>query len=298
MSVEKYLNKRIGNINLKGQVFVITGANSGIGFQISNLIAKYNGKVIFACRNKQRVESAINEILKKYPSFEYDFIHFDQNNLNSIKDFIDTLFNKYPNFNSLILNAGILKAKKDQITDDGFYAVNGVNFLALVYLMDQLSKKLATNNFKHRIVFQGSCMTMFAKYKEGILKENNSKGFASYNISKLGEESLFYYLYKNNNNKNMSYALAEPGACKSNIYHDMPKVLIPAADIFMSIFFHSTLKGSLPAFLLAINYKNIDILRPKGFLSLSGYPKKGKIRRKVKRYYLDILDEAKKILNI
>ena len=133
MNVDHYFKKENLDLNLKDKIFVITGANSGIGFALAKLYAKYHGKVIFACRNKDRANAAIERILKLYPDFDYDFIYFDQSNQNSIKLFIETLYEKYPNYHSLILNAGILKAAKEEKTNEGLFLINGTNFINLSF---------------------------------------------------------------------------------------------------------------------------------------------------------------------
>lgn len=295
MNVENYLIKENFDLDLKDKIFVITGANSGIGFALAKLYAKHHGKVIFACRNKNRAQNAIERILKLYPDFSYDFIYFDQSNQNSIKLFLDTLYEKYPNYHALILNAGILKAPKEDKTNEGLYLTNGTNFVNLVFLINELAKKNNINKYNHKIIFQGSLMTSFAHYSKNCLLKRNSKNLSSYSVSKLGVESLFYFLYKNNNDNNLNYYLAEPGVCKSNIYHFLPSYLSKIADGFVSIFFHSADKGCLSAFVLSIS-DNYNILRPRGLLSLRGFPKQYKIRRKVKKYYIDILNEAKSLL--
>lgn len=295
MNVDHYLKKENLDLNLKDKIFVITGANSGIGFALAKLYAKYHGKVIFACRNKDRANAAIERILKLYPDFDYDFIYFDQSNQNSIKLFVETLYEKYPNYHSLILNAGILKAAKEEKTNEGLFLINGTNFINLVFLINELTKKNNISKYNHKIIFQGSLMTSFAHYSKNCLLKNNSKGFSSYNVSKLGEESLFYFLYTNNKNININYYLAEPGVCKSNIYHFLPSFLSKIADGFVSIFFHSADKGCLSAFVLSISDK-YHILRPRGLLSIRGFPKQYKIRKKVKKYYIGIIKQAKSLL--
>lgn len=302
MSINKYLNKHLPlNFDLSNKIFVITGANSGIGYELAKLFANYNATIVFACRNKEKAVNAINNLKSRYENAKFAYLYLDQSSLESVDEFVNQLFLLYPNFDSLILNAGILFANPDSKTKDGFYLVNGTNFIGIYYLINKLNQLISSSNVscKHKIIFQGSFMTMFSKYKKGALSNKNSHGFKAYNISKLGVESVFYNFVKNNGDTNMVYALAEPGACRSNIYHNLNKILIPFADLFMSVFFHSTEKGALPAFMLAANpnIKNGDMLIPRGILSLSGFPKKGKIRKKVKRNYLTILNEAEDLLN-
>ena len=51
---------------------IITGANSGIGFECASLVLKLNGKLVMACRNKQRALEAKEKLNSLYPDKEID----------------------------------------------------------------------------------------------------------------------------------------------------------------------------------------------------------------------------------
>ena len=53
--------------NLKNKVIIVTGGNSGLGYEAAKVFAKNNATVILACRSINRAEDAKKKILNEYP---------------------------------------------------------------------------------------------------------------------------------------------------------------------------------------------------------------------------------------
>lgn len=277
MKLNKFIDKNIPALN--GKLYIVTGANSGIGFEMAKILLNKGAKVIFACRNKDRAIEAINS-LDDHIKSNAIYIHFDQSDFLSIDAFLCEIITKYPQFEGIILNAGILKPKNESLTKQGFKSVVGTNYLGIIYLVERL-KQLDKCSSK-KIVFQSSLMAKIGTYKSNELLTASSAKFHAYNISKMGVNHYFKYCLDNDNN--FSYYLAEPGACYSNIYQSFPKFILPLANVFMRLVFHSAKKGGLSALMLLTNqYDNGTILYPRGLLHMSGYPKKGKLAKKLKK---------------
>lgn len=290
MKLNKFIDKNIPTLN--GKLYIITGANSGIGFEIAKVLLNKGAKVIFACRNKDRAIEAING-LDEHIKHNAIYMHYDQSDFNIIDTFLDEILAKYPQFDGIILNAGILKPKKEVLTKQGFKCVIGTNYLGTMYLVEKLKK--IDKNYNKKIIFQSSLMARRGIYKSNELLTSSSVKFHAYNISKMGVDLYFQHCLKNDNN--YSYYLAEPGACYSNIYQSFPKFILPLANVFMKLVFHSAKKGGLSALMLLTNeYDNGTILYPRGILHMSGYPKKGKIARKLKKSR-DILRDGLDLIN-
>jgi NAD(P)-dependent dehydrogenase (short-subunit alcohol dehydrogenase family) len=110
--------------NVKGRVFIITGANSGLGLETTRILASKGGKVIMACRNASKAHAAIDQILKgeseygpRYPlpaavippKESMEFMELDLSDLNSIAKFASPVNEKYSQgIDCLICNAGTL----------------------------------------------------------------------------------------------------------------------------------------------------------------------------------------------
>ena len=87
--IDKYIEKNIKDVTNKN--IVITGANSGIGFESMMVLAKKGANVIMACRSLKRAQNAKEKVLKEYPNALIDIIEYDQSSFESIDNFINNL---------------------------------------------------------------------------------------------------------------------------------------------------------------------------------------------------------------
>ena len=116
---------------------IITGANSGIGFECAIQMAKIapNEQIILACRNTQAGNEAIQKIKQKTNHQHLICLQLDLASLQSIRDF-KVKFSKLSNpvITSLVNNAGIQNIGKTAYTKDGFETTFGINHLGGFYL--------------------------------------------------------------------------------------------------------------------------------------------------------------------
>jgi len=116
---------------------IITGANSGIGFECAMQMAKIapNEQIILACRNVQAGNQAIEKIKQKTNHKHLICLPLDLASLQSVRDF-QTAFSKLPNpqIAALINNAGIQVVGETKYTKDGFESTFGTNHLGGFYL--------------------------------------------------------------------------------------------------------------------------------------------------------------------
>jgi NAD(P)-dependent dehydrogenase (short-subunit alcohol dehydrogenase family) len=114
---------------------IITGANSGIGFECALEMAKIapNEQIILACRNVELGNQAIQKIKRKTNHRNIICLPLDLASLQSVRDF-KTAISKLPNpVITLINNAGAI-FNKFEYTKDGFEMTFGTNHLGGFYL--------------------------------------------------------------------------------------------------------------------------------------------------------------------
>ncbi len=114
--------------DLNGRVAVVTGANSGLGFESSLALAAAGARVFMAGRNLGKVEAARTEILLQDESASLDVVELDLSSLASVKSAADTINAETPKVDVLLNNAGLM-AMPEQRTEDGFESQLGVNHL-------------------------------------------------------------------------------------------------------------------------------------------------------------------------
>mmetsp|Transcript_9394 Transcript_9394/g.13905 ORF Transcript_9394/g.13905 Transcript_9394/m.13905 type:complete len:352 (-) Transcript_9394:30-1085(-) len=131
------------NKNLKSKNVIVTGANTGIGFETAQQLAKQGARVILACRNEKKAFAAKKEMEKNNPKLKgtLEVILLDIGSQKSIHNFVNEIKNQSINIHYLINNAGVMVCPHGT-TQDGLELQMGTNhfghFLLTMLLLDNL----------------------------------------------------------------------------------------------------------------------------------------------------------------
>ena len=110
-----------------GRTIVITGANTGLGYEAARVLAGKNARVIIACRSPHKAQAAIERILALHPEAEVAPLELDLSSLASVREAAAQL-GREQRLDVLINNAGIM-VPPYELTADGFESQFGVNHL-------------------------------------------------------------------------------------------------------------------------------------------------------------------------
>src|SRR5664280_2179274 len=110
------------------RVAVVTGANSGLGYQVALALAMAGADVLLACRNIAKAESAVASIRKVVPAASVRFMRLDLADLASVEAFANNFRSENDRLNLLVNNAGLMAVDESR-TVDGFETQLGVNHL-------------------------------------------------------------------------------------------------------------------------------------------------------------------------
>ncbi len=123
-----------------GKSFLITGANTGLGFETARALAQKGGQVWLACRSEHKAQEAIAKIKQKAPDADLGFVPLDLNDLNHIADAAE-IIKGLGRIDVLINNAGLMIPPLGH-TVQGFESQMGVNHLGHFALVGHLLPKL------------------------------------------------------------------------------------------------------------------------------------------------------------
>ncbi|KAF3763077.1 NAD(P)-binding protein [Cryphonectria parasitica EP155] len=128
--------------DLTSQVYIVTGSNVGVGYEVARILYSKNAKVYMAARSKPKAERAIKTIQEAHPSSEGElvFLHLDLSDLRIVRQAAQTFLEKETKLHVLFNNAGlqaITDDKGEQRTAQGFEVHLGVNVLG-PFLFTQL----------------------------------------------------------------------------------------------------------------------------------------------------------------
>jgi NAD(P)-dependent dehydrogenase (short-subunit alcohol dehydrogenase family) len=113
--------------DLTGKLYVITGGNSGIGFEAAKHLGKAGADVVLACRSVPKAEDAARE-LRQQVKGQVDVVQLNLSDLASVRAAAEELRGKYQKIHALINNAGVMQTP-EQKTADGFEMQFGTNHL-------------------------------------------------------------------------------------------------------------------------------------------------------------------------
>jgi NAD(P)-dependent dehydrogenase (short-subunit alcohol dehydrogenase family) len=105
--------------NLAEKIAVVTGANSGIGYEMVRALIRKRAMVILACRNKDKGEAAVQRIAQEYPGAKAELGLLDLSSLALVRRFAGEFTHRYDRLDILINNAGIMRTPFGK-TADGF----------------------------------------------------------------------------------------------------------------------------------------------------------------------------------
>ncbi len=106
--------------DLTGQVIIVTGANTGIGYETVKKLASLNANVILACRNEKLGKEALERIKADVKNGSLTFLQLDLGSLKSISNFAKEFHSKFSRLDILINNAGVMVPNERTLTADGF----------------------------------------------------------------------------------------------------------------------------------------------------------------------------------
>ncbi len=264
--------------DLSDKTIIVTGGNSGLGYEAVKTFAKNGAKVIMACRSIEKGESAKKEILDSGVSGTIEVAVLDLMNLKSVRAFTIAFKTKNTRLDVLLNNAGIM-ATPYFTTADGFEAQIGTNHLGHFALTGLLIECLkATPN--SRVVTVSSVAHKQGKIDFSNLLFEGGKGYTpmkAYGRSKLANLLFTYELQRRLEAKKInSMALAaHPGLSNTNLFQHLEKnFIIQLINPILSLVKQPQKMGALPEIRAAVDpkAKGGDYYGPDGFMEIKGHP--------------------------
>lgn len=181
--------------NLQGKVVLITGSNSGIGFEAARVLAGEGAEVVLAVRNTQKGQTAAAAIRRDYPTATLDVMTLDLADLASVREFAESFRKRSDRLSLLINNAGVMAPPYRQ-TAGGFEMQFGTNHLGHFALTGRLLPLLLSTP-SARVVNVSSAAHRMGKIDFDNL--DGSKGYSRwrfYGQSKLANLLFTYELQR------------------------------------------------------------------------------------------------------
>jgi NAD(P)-dependent dehydrogenase (short-subunit alcohol dehydrogenase family) len=257
-----------------GRTAVVTGANTGLGYETATALAAKGAHVVLAVRNLDKGKAAADLITTRTPGASVALQELDLTSLESIRNAADELRSKHDHIDLLINNAGVMMTPKSH-TKDGFELQFGTNHLghfALTNLL--LDRVLAVPG--SRIVTVSSQGHRFARgIRFDDLQWDRDYGrVRAYGQAKLANLMFTYELQRRLQGTNTIAVAAHPGGSNTELMRNLP-VAIRGLGTLLAPLFQGPDMGALPTLRAATDPGVLggQYYGPDGFGEQRGYPK-------------------------
>ncbi len=276
-----------------GRTAVVTGANSGLGYEASLALAGHGADVVMACRSLDRARTAAEEIrdtLADAPDWasapdagSLTVMELDLGDLDSVASFADQFGDHFDDLHVLCNNAGVMAIPRDE-TADGFERQFGVNHLGHFALTGHLLDALRETAGETRVVTQSSGVHEQGGINFGDLQHEAAYDkWGAYAQSKLANLLFAYELDRRLDAAGAAVVSVgcHPGYADTNLQRRGPEaegatVRLYAMQLANALFGQSATRGALPM-LYAATAEGVDggdYVGPGGLLNMRGAPAK------------------------
>ena len=269
--------------DLGGRTAVVTGANSGLGYQTSRQLAAHGARVVLACRDRGRGEDAIRRLRAEVPGAEVELAGLDLADLASIRGFAAAYRNGGSHvLDILVNNAGIMAIPR-RTTSDGFEMQLGTNFLGHFALTGLLLPALLAGD-RSRVVTLSSIAALPGRISfDNLQGTRRYQRWLAYCQSKLADLLFALELARRIDRAGLRLisAAAHPGYAATNLQTAAPRmegnriaeVVMAAANRVLA---QSDRQGALPSLYAATapEVVNGGFYGPDGLGGMRGTPRR------------------------
>lgn len=267
--------------DLAGRTIIITGANSGLGFEAAAALAGAGARVVLACRDQAKGRAAEEQIRARHPRAVTALLRLDLSSLADIRRGAEAALSTCPRIDVLMNNAGVMALPYRQ-TADGFEMQFGTNHLGHFAFTGLLLDRLrATPGGRVVTVSSGAHRMGRIRFDDPHWRRGYRK-WPAYGQSKLANLLFAYELQRRMaaaGGDTISVA-AHPGYAATNLQAAGPRMLGSSRlerimELANSLFSQSAAMGALPQIYAAVapGVRGGDYIGPDGFGELWGHPR-------------------------
>lgn len=257
-----------------GRTAVITGANTGLGYETAAALAAKGAHVVLAVRSLDKGKTAADLITSATPGASVALQELDLSSLESIRNGADQLRTQYDSIDLLINNAGVMMTPKST-TKDGFELQFGTNHLGhFAFTGLLLDRVLAAPG--SRVVTVSSQGHRFVRgIRFDDLQWDRDYGrVRAYGQAKLANLLFTYELQRRLRGTDTIAVAAHPGGSRTELTRNLPPMVAAASRVLEPLFQDADM-GALPTLRAATDPGVLggQYFGPDGFGEQRGYPK-------------------------
>ena len=254
-----------------GRIAVITGANTGLGYETAAALAANDAHVVLAVRNVEKGKQAAARI-----GGDVSVVELDLTSLASVRTAADELKSRFDHLDLLINNAGVMTTPKST-TADGFELQFGTNHLGHFAFTGLLVDHIADVPGARVVTVSSNGHKMLADiHFDDLQWESSYNRMRAYSQSKLANLMFTYELQRRLSDGHAAIAVAaHPGFSSTELVRNLPSFVQPVVSVFGPLLGQSAAMGALPTLRAATDPGVLggQYFGPDGFGEQRGYPK-------------------------
>jgi NAD(P)-dependent dehydrogenase (short-subunit alcohol dehydrogenase family) len=279
----------------QGRTALVTGANSGIGFQVAVELARHGAVVLMACRDAGRGAEARDALVRQVPAAAVDLVALDLADLDSVARLAGQVAGRTAGLDLLVNNAGVMAVPRRQVTAQGFELQFGTNHLGHFALTMRLLPALLQRPGS-RVVTVSSIVHRFGSIRLDDLNSEHGYGrWRAYSQSKLANALFTLELDRRLRAAGAATASvgAHPGYTSTGLMHSGPRlggggVFAHVMGLAAPLTGQSAARGALPVLRAATDpqAQGGDYYGPRGPAESRGAPRKVRYTRTARDEHL------------
>ena len=226
--------------DLSNKTIIISGANSGIGYELSMYVASKNAKLYMLCRSPERAEQSKQEIMDKTQNHNIHILLGDISELAQVRRVVQEFQQQESKLDCLVCNAGVLLNERKE-NSEGNEVTFASHLLGGSYLLSELLYPQLKNSEQSRVIYVSSGGMLRFKFPEWDVvtsstdkQKENYNGADIYSYAKRGQVLLANEFSKDPNHAGVTYVSCHPGwtrtAAVQDAFGDQAKYLEPMRE--------------------------------------------------------------------
>jgi NAD(P)-dependent dehydrogenase (short-subunit alcohol dehydrogenase family) len=268
--------------DFSGKTIIVTGGNSGIGYEAALQFARKRAQVVLACRNLEKARAAADQITAANPGAALEVMELDLSSLESVRAFAAAFSKQHPHLHVLCNNAGVMAIPLRR-TAEGFEMQFGTNHLGHFALTGLLLDRMIATDGARLVTVSSGAHRMGRIHFDDLQWERRYRQWAAYCQSKLANLLFHFELQRRVDaaRAKLTCTACHPGYAATNLQAMGPRmrgsaVMESLTGVANRLFAQSAAMGALPTLYAAAaaDAHGGDYIGPDGLGEMWGNPKK------------------------
>ena len=260
-----------------GRVAVITGSNTGLGFDTAKVLAARGATVVLACRDTAKADAAAERLRQMSTAATVAVEELNLGSLESVRNAAAAIGNRYPSIDLLVNNAGVMYPPRET-TADGFELQFGTNHLGHFALTGLLLGNLLPVRGSRVVVVASIAHKIRARIAFDDLQWERRR---YQRVAAYGQSKLANLMFARELQRRLEAAgaptiavAAHPGMAATELTRHLPGGRLPGFTWLLGRALYTSEMGALPSLRAATDpgVGGGQYYGPAGFAGLRGYP--------------------------